>query len=248
MKKVIGKKNLLISVLFVFISLTGITYATGESVVSEKDNKIQQQLQVDNQVKIQAGQQLQVEGQVNVQTKGQLQDGSGNIIQNQNQIENKGEENKIQNSEQEGTEKQDKANLDATQRRSQVANAVQEMLQVADRNRGIGQQVRVIAQTQTENKEKLELGLEKVQTRSNFAKFFIGPKYGEIDNLENLLEQNKEQINQLNQIKVQISNSGDEKILTEQIKTLEQYNLEIETSLSLEQKGFSLLGWLAKML
>lgn len=234
MKIILDRKKIFASALFVFVSLAGVAYAAGDSNIGE-ESKTQKQ--------------LQIEDQINVQTKQKLQDesGDGSQVQNQNLIENKGEENKIQNSEQEEAEKQDKTNPDATQRRSQVANAVQEMLQVADRNEGIGQQVRIIAQTQTENKEKLESGLEKIQTRSNISKFLIGPKYNEIDTLSKLLVQNREQVNQLNQIKNQLSNTGDQQVLTEQIKTLEQYNLEIENSLGSEGKGFSLFGWLVKM-
>ncbi len=169
-------------------------------------------------------------------------------VQNQNQVQNKGETNQIQNSEQEETQSQNELDsVIAEQRRSQVANTVQEMLQVADRNGGIGQQVKVIAQTQTQNQEKLEASLQKVQSRSDFAKFFVGPNYGEINNAEKILEQNREQIKQLNQVKNKLVNYGDQQTLTEQIQTLEQANLEVENSLGAAQKGFSLLGWVFRL-
>jgi len=158
----------------------------------------------------------------------------GNQVQNQNQIQNQGETNQIQNNEQEM----------AVQRKSQVADAVQEMLQVAERNGGIGQQVRTIAQAQNQNQEKLETSLQKVQSRSGLAKFFVGPNYGEINSAKKILEQNREQIQQLNQIKNQLINWSDQQQLTEQTQLLEQANLEIENSLNASQKGFSLFGWL----
>ncbi len=184
--------------------------------------------------------------QVQQQTQQKLQDGTGtgNQIQNQNQVKNQGEVNKIQMSQQQGTQSE---TATATQRRSNVANAVQEMLQVANRNGGIGQQVKTIAQTQTQNQEKLEASLQKVQSRVGLAKFFVGPDYDEISNAKKILEQNKEQIEQLNQVKNQLANQGDQQILTEQIKTLEQSNLEIENSLGTAQKGFSLFGWMFRM-
>jgi len=125
-----------------------------------------------------------------------------------------------------------------------VANAVQQMLQLADRNGGIGEQVRTIAQTQTQNQEKIEANLEKIQSRGGFTKFFIGPNYGEINSAKRALEQNREQIGQLNEIKNQLSNQGDQQILTEQIQALEQTNLQINNSLEESQKEFSLLGWM----
>ena len=174
--------------------------------------------------------------------------GNGNKIEQQVQTANQGETNQIQTNEQSGTQNENESgSAVAEQRRSNVANAVQEMLQVTDRNGGIGQQVKTIAQTQTQNQEKLEASLQKVQDRSGFAKFFVGPNYGEINNAKKLLEQNKEQISQLNQVKDQLTNQDDAQKLTQQIQTLEQANLEIENSLETAQKGFSLFGWMFRM-
>jgi len=108
-----------------------------------------------------------------------LQDGSGTG----NQVQNQGETNQVQNQEQEATQAKSGNGLQvAEQRRSKVANAVQEMLQVAEKNGGIGQKVKTIAQTQTQNQDKLETSLQKVQSRSGFSKFFVRPNYGEANN------------------------------------------------------------------
>ena len=173
-----------------------------------------------------------------------LQDGTGagGQIKNQNQEKNQEKAGQSEDGQRQG-EQNKNGTATATQRRSQVANTIQEMLRLADRNGGIGQQVRIIAQTQTQNQEKLEMSLQKVQSRSGFAKFFVGPNYGEVNNAKKLLEQNQEQVKQLNQIKDQLADQGDQQILIEQIKTLEQADLEIQSSLGVAQKGFSLLGW-----
>lgn len=47
--------------------------------------------------------------------------------------------------------------------RAQVANAVQEMLQVAERNEEFGQQIKTIAQNHNQNQEKIEASLQKTQ-------------------------------------------------------------------------------------
>lgn len=183
---------------------------------------------------------------------------AGNAVQTneQNQVMNQGEDTQIQTQEQNSvqtknntaTDKTNKGKSTSEQRRSQVANAVQAMLQVADREGGIGQQVRVIAQSQNQNQVKLEQNVEKIQDRGGFAKFFVGPNYGEIKDAQKTLEQNREQIKQLNQIKNQLSNQSDQQQLTEQISILEQTNQEIETLLADAQKGFSLFGWLNKLI
>jgi len=250
-------KILMAGVLTMTFALAGNAYAVGQNSNSGTGtgNQVQQQtqtanqgetnqIQVQNSEQVQAGANAVTGTQTQQQTQQKLQDGTGAG----SQVQNQDETNQIQTSEQQGTQIGNKSgSAVAEQRRSKVANAVQEMLQVADRNSGIGQQVKTIAQTQTQNQEKLETSLQKVQSRSDFAKFFVGPNYGEISNAKKILEQNKEQIKQLNQVKNQLANQGDQQTLTEQIKMLEQANLEIENSLGTAQKGFSLLGWMFRM-
>lgn len=184
---------------------------------------------------------------------------AGTVVktQEQNKVVNQGENTQVQTQEQNVVKTQDntidennngKDKSISEQRRSQVANAVQIMLQIADRSGGIGQQVKIIAQNQNQNQIKLEKNIEKIQSRSGLAKFFIGSNYGEIKNAQKTLEQNKEQIKQMNQIRTQLSNQGDQQQLTEQIKVLEKANQEIETLLADSQKGFSLFGWLNKLI
>ncbi|MFH0955627.1 MAG: hypothetical protein V1801_00190 [Candidatus Falkowbacteria bacterium] len=258
-------KILMAGALTMVFAIAGNAYAVGQNSNSGTGtgNQAQQQTQTanqgeDSQIQTQNSEQAQSGNTTGTNTGTQnqqqiqqeLQDGSGagNQVQNQNQIKNQGETNQIQNSEQEGTQNKNKAgSVVAEQRRSQVANAVQEMLQVAERNGGIGQQVKTIAQTQTQNQEKLEMSLEKVQSRGGFAKFFVGPNYGEINNAKKILKQNREQIERLDQVKNQLASQGDQQQLAEQIKTLEQANLEIENSLGTAQKGFSLFGWMFRL-
>ena len=233
-------KILIVGALALILAFAGNAYAVGQNSNSGTGtgSQVQQQTQISNQ-----GEDSQIQTQNNEQAQSGAvnQAGIGTQMQQQTQQElqdGTGTGNQIQNQEQEAIQV-------AEQRRSQVANAVQEMLQVAERNGGIGQQVMMIAQNQ--NQEKIELSLQKVQSRSGFAKFFIGPNYGEINNAKKLLEQNREQIKQLNQIKTQLSSQSDQQILTQQIQTLEQANLQIDNSLGTAQKGFSLLGWVFRL-
>lgn len=135
----------------------------------------------------------------------------------------------------------------AEQRKSDVASAVQQIIQITEKDGGAGEQVKVIAQTQAQSQEKLETSLQKVQSRSGFVKFFVGPNYSEINNAKKLLEQNREQIKQLDEIQNQITNKSNKQKLTEQVQLLEQTNQEIENSLNTSQKGFSLLGWVFRL-
>ncbi len=133
------------------------------------------------------------------------------------------------------------------QRRSQVANAVHQMLQVADRVGGIGEQVRVVAQSQQQNHEEVENELDKIKDRSGFAKFFIGPKYEEIEKAKDLIKQDKEKITKLEELKSTLTSEEDKVKVDEQISIIKGAITEVEKIVGEEQTGFSLFGWLAKI-
>lgn len=186
----------------------------------------------------------------------QVQNREENRVETNAQVKTQGEDDDSDENEY-GNRKNDDSDDDlddedngknmGEERRSMVANAVQEMLQVADRTGGIGEQVRVIAQNQVMHQEALEESLEEARDRSGFAKFFIGPKYNKINESKKLLEQNKERVTELNQIHAQILNEADAQNLMEQISLLEQANLQIEATINSSEKTFSLLGWFSKM-
>jgi hypothetical protein len=227
-------KNIILTVILLGIVLVGNAYAVGQN---SNPGTANQQTQVDNRgenTQIKNDDMVNSGGQVQQQTQQQLQDGTGDGNQVQNQINNQEETKQVQNDSE-------------IQRRSQVSNAVQEMIQMAERNGGVGEQIRTIAQTQNQNQIKLEESIEKVQKRSNLVKFIAGPDYKEINSAKKILEQNREQIQQINQIKMQLENSADQQVLTKQVQLLEVANLEIENVLNNSQKGFSLLGWMFKL-
>lgn len=134
------------------------------------------------------------------------------------------------------------------QRRSQVANAIQNMIRISEKNEGIGEQVRVIAQNQNRIHIDLEKNLEKIQERSRVMNFLVGPNYKAINQAKKIMTENKEQIQQLKEVKQQLQNELDVEELAEQIKQLEQVQIDAENDLKNVKKGFSLFGWLNKLL
>lgn len=146
-----------------------------------------------------------------------------------------------------GTNATSTGNSTSTARRSAVANAVQEMLRVAERNGGIGQQVRVIAQAQNQNQEKIEKSLEDIQSRSFLKKLLIGPDTKKIEEARKLIEENKAKLQNLIELKNQLLNSGDQKTLEEQIQLVQKANEELMNVLQLENKGSGMFGWMFRL-
>jgi hypothetical protein len=185
--------------------------------------------------------------------------GQGMEVQNATSLQNQSEEQQSQvelqqnaqtgqksmNGNGQGSQASDKA----TQRRSRVANAVQEMLQVAERNQGVGQQIRTIAQNQNQNQKEIEMTLEHVKNNRGNAvwRFFFGPnKY--IYMAEGKLTSHAEKLEELKELASQVENEADVEILGKQIEIMEQVKTELGEEIREESKGFSLFGWLRRLL
>ncbi len=179
----------------------------------------------------------------------------------QTQTQNQGEatnlqqkqEIELENSESEQidkniNQKSQAQNERALSRRSQVANAVQAMERVATNNQGIGDQVRIIAQNQNKIQEEAEKALKTTQKRGGFAKFLIGPNYGEIKTVEDRLENHVQNVNELKTLKEQIQDSPDAVLLDKQIQVMEEVTAELRGEVASEKRGFSLFGWLFRLL
>jgi hypothetical protein len=171
------------------------------------------------------------------QTQQQLQDGTGTGAQNQ--VQNQGE---VQ-----GQVQAKQGEINAVQYRSVVAGAVENLLQVADRQGGIGQQVRAIAQQQNQSAETAVQAMEKVQTRSKVKTFFVGTDYKNLGTLRSEMVQTQNRLNQLNSLMTNVQNEGDKTELQTQIQTLEQEQTKIESFVKAQEGKFSLFGWVARM-
>lgn len=200
-----------------------------------------------------AGQVEQIQSQVQSQTQ---KPDTINLEQNTNTAQkgsNKPEDAGANNSESKGSSQAvEKGSQNKNQRmisrKSIVANAVQEMERIATRNQGIGDQVRVIAQNQNNIQKKAENALKTAQKRSGFAKFFIGPNYKQLKTVEKNLKDNIKNLAELEELKDEIKNSADKALLDEQIKIMETVKQELASEAAKSKKGFSLFGWLARVL
>ena len=170
---------------------------------------------------------------------------TGTMTQEQAQIQTEEEtQSDIKNSQPQYTPK----NSNGIAHRSVVANAVQAMLQVANKteNQGIGQQIKVIAQTQSQNQDKINQAIDKAETRSGFAKFFIGANYKELKSAQEALEQNKIQIQDLENLMNNLTTDADKLEIANQIIALQSEQYEIRNQVSDLSSGFSLFGWIAR--
>lgn len=130
--------------------------------------------------------------------------------------------------------------------RSVVANFVQTLVRVADREGGIGEQVRVIAQQQNQSASTTAVALEKVENRGKIKTFLIGSDYKNLGALRSELVQTRNRIEQLTRL-ADKATSADKADLLQQIKNLQQEQTWIENFIKTNENKFSLFGWLVKL-
>ncbi len=143
-----------------------------------------------------------------------------------------------------------RASINALEHRSAVANFVQGLLKVADREPGgIGGQVREVARAQSSSTETVVQAMEKVQTRSKIKTFLFGSDYKNLGKLRSEMVQTRNRLEQLNRLLSEVTNEADKTELQNQISTLEQEQEKIQTFIAQkEQEGkYSLFGWLMKL-
>jgi predicted nucleic acid-binding Zn-ribbon protein len=137
--------------------------------------------------------------------------------------------------------------INGSQHRSAVANFVQSLLQVADREEGIGPQVKVIAQQQNDSEATTNQAIEKVQSRSKIKTFLIGTDYKNIGALRSEMVQTRNRLDQLKRLIETVTNEADKTELQNQITALEQEQQKIDDFLKANESKFSLFGWFVKL-
>ncbi len=189
---------------------------------------------------------------------------TGNTIQNQNQVktQNEGEDSEIKTKTQEqesqgdeqetqgqGMPKETPPQSEAAQEHmSNVATEVEDLLKTKTMQGGIGQQVKTIAQEQKTAQQEIQTELGKVDSRGGLLKSIIGPDFKALKNMQKQMEQNQLRIQQLTQLKDQLTNQGDITQVQQMIQALTDQDTVLQDRINLEKQSGSLLGWLFKLL
>jgi len=138
--------------------------------------------------------------------------------------------------------------VNAESHRSAVATFVQSLLNVADREGGIGEEVRVMAQQQNDSKEKSVEAIDKIEKRSKLKTFLIGTDYKNLGALRSEMVKNRNSIEQLRRLIEKAKNKDNIDELNTQIPILEEEQTRIENFIKDKENQFSLFGWVAKLL
>lgn len=177
-----------------------------------------------------------------------------NMNQGQNQIMGQGQntstitsQGQNQEQEQEQAQKQEQQQIINQEHKSAVANFVQNLLEVAEREAGIGAQVKIIAQQQNQSASTTIQAIEQIQVRNKIKTLLFGSDYKNLGTLRSEMIQTGNRLGQLTHLMENVQNQGDKTELQNQIQTLKQEQVKIENFIKTQENQFSLFGWLIKL-
>jgi len=131
-------------------------------------------------------------------------------------------------------------------RKGQIAEVAESIVELAEEmeDQTLAEEIRTVVKSQVANFDIINQKIDNAVKRTAFAKFFIGPNYGELKTMKQTMEENKNQIREMEQVMAQIQNESEKIQLANQIITMQNLQLELHDQLGELTRGFSLFGWL----
>lgn len=139
-----------------------------------------------------------------------------------------------------------KGQINAEAHRSAAATFVKSLLEVADREGGIGAEVREVAKAQEGSASTTATAIAKVESKGKWSTFFFGTDYKSLGTLRSELVTTQNNIDKLKKLADQAWYLGDKTELEAQVKVLEASKAEITAFIDAHEDTFSLLGWAVK--
>lgn len=138
-------------------------------------------------------------------------------------------------------------NATSTEHRSAVSAFVKSLLLVADRDGGIGPQVRIIAKEQNDAASSTAEAITKVEDRGSVRKFFFGSDYKNLGVIRSELattDKNIARLSALANVETDVLIKAE---LETQIDVLKDEQVKLNAYIEDHEDGFSLFGWFVKM-
>ena len=130
---------------------------------------------------------------------------------------------------------------------SQVAAQVQTLLSVANRDGGIGDDVRAVAQEMASTSDESAQAKAQVEGRPGWLTFLIGTDYGNLGTLRSDIVKTQNQIQRLTDARNRTTDVTAQAELDAQITALQDSASTTDAFVVSNESKFSLFGWLARL-
>jgi hypothetical protein len=184
-----------------------------------------------------------IEGNANINVNSQREDNSTSTRDGGDNATNTENRNNSGTS----TEADSNGEVTAAAHRSAVATFVKSLLNVANREGGIGAEVRVIARDQNDSASTTATAIAKVDDRGALRTFLFGSDYRNLGVIRSEMATTSNNIDHLNTLLGQTTNVADRAELTAQINVLQVEQTKLNAYVNAHENVFSLFGWFARL-
>lgn len=139
-----------------------------------------------------------------------------------------------------------KAKLNAETHGSAVVAVVKALLAAANRDGGIGTEVRLVAQSQNDSASTTMKAMEKLEKRGLLMRLLFGSDYKNIGQLRSEMAKTENDIDKLANLALQATNAEVKAELLTQIEALKNSQIKMEAFVKANESSFSLFGWLKR--
>lgn len=137
--------------------------------------------------------------------------------------------------------------LTAETHRSAVAAFVETLRSTAERDGGIGAEVRAVAQSQNDAASTTVEAITKIESRSKVVSFFLGTDWKSIGALRSAIAQNDADIRKLEKAVSLTTSTSVQAELEAEIDVLKDAGKDLEEFVTAHEEKFSLFGWFTKL-
>jgi len=138
---------------------------------------------------------------------------------------------------------------EVTVTREKLQSATENLNRVVTRtnNPEVGEQIRTMAENHVRVQERVETALSRIDSRGRFLKFVFGPDYKNAGEVRGQIAEIQGDIEELTAIKDDLTYT-DQQEVQDAIDNLESEAETLTTELDQKLEGFSLFGWLNRLL
>lgn len=130
--------------------------------------------------------------------------------------------------------------------RSEIAKHVRALLELADREGGIGQEVREIAHEYASSTDRVEKAKKNLEDRPKWKSILVGTDYKNIGELRSEIVTTERQIQRLTKVRDRSTSSTTQSELDTQISALKNAASSTEAFVRAHEDSFSVFGWFVK--
>jgi len=113
---------------------------------------------------------------------------------------------------------------------------------------GVAEEIEELAENEEEIQERVTDAIIAVENRNKYKRILLGTDYKNLGQLRQNLVHNRNQIRKFNRVMENVEAGGEREPLEQQLRVLVQERQRIRAVIQENEGGFSILGWVFKLL